>query len=162
MFLAFAVWMYALSLSLPPLFGWGSYGPEAGNVSCSVSWEIHDSSTNSESYIGFLFVIGLVLPVVVIVTSYFAIVTTTFRVKRKAGKNGIYGVNEGGGREGGRGEGSSLLQVFNIFFRSFLARFRRCEGKTRGQSNENGGTDDKRLSHSLVAVRRSSIGCSIL
>lgn len=89
MFLAFAVWMYALSLSLPPLFGWGSYGPEAGNVSCSVSWEIHDSATNSDSYIGFLFALGLVLPVIIIVTSYFAIVTTTIRVKKKAGKKDI-------------------------------------------------------------------------
>ncbi|XP_046815812.1 parapinopsin-like isoform X2 [Vespa crabro] len=88
MFLAFAVWIYALSLSLPPLFGWGSYGPEAGNVSCSVSWEVHDSATNSDSYIGFLFILGLVLPVVVIVTSYFAIVTTTIRVKKKAGARG--------------------------------------------------------------------------
>ncbi|XP_043665375.1 rhodopsin-like [Vespula pensylvanica] len=88
MFLAFAVWMYALSLSLPPLFGWGSYGPEAGNVSCSVSWEVHDSATNSDSYIGFLFALGLVLPVVIIVTSYFAIVTTTIRVKKKAGARG--------------------------------------------------------------------------
>ncbi|KAL2739246.1 pinopsin-like isoform X1 [Vespula maculifrons] len=88
MFLAFAVWMYALSLSLPPLFGWGSYGPEAGNVSCSVSWEIHDSATNSDSYIGFLFALGLVLPVIIIVTSYFAIVTTTIRVKKKAGARG--------------------------------------------------------------------------
>ncbi|XP_047345879.1 pinopsin-like [Vespa velutina] len=88
MFLAFAVWIYALSLSLPPLFGWGSYGPEAGNVSCSVSWEVHDSATNSDSYIGFLFILGLVLPVIVIVTSYFAIVITTIRVKKKTGARG--------------------------------------------------------------------------
>ncbi|KAI4497836.1 hypothetical protein M0802_006952 [Mischocyttarus mexicanus] len=87
-FLAFAVWIYALSLSLPPLFGWGSYGPEAGNVSCSVSWEVHDSATNSDSYIGFLFTLGLVLPVVIIVTSYFAILTTTIKVERKAGARG--------------------------------------------------------------------------
>lgn len=117
--------MYALSLSLPPLFGWGSYGPEAGNVSCSVSWEIHDSSTNSESYIGFLFVIGLVLPVVVIVTSYFAIVTTTFRVKRKAGKNGIYGVNEGGGE--GKGRPSSKFSIF--FFVLFSHGFAGARGR---------------------------------
>ncbi|XP_014598495.1 PREDICTED: pinopsin-like [Polistes canadensis] len=87
-FLAFAVWVYALSLSLPPLFGWGSYGPEAGNVSCSVSWEVHDSATNSDSYIAFLFTLGLVLPVVIIVTSYFAILTTTIKVERKAGARG--------------------------------------------------------------------------
>ncbi|KAK2588365.1 hypothetical protein KPH14_004379 [Odynerus spinipes] len=87
-FLAIVVWIYALSLSLPPILGWGSYGPEAGNVSCSVSWEVHDTATKSDSYIGFLFTLGLVLPVVVIVASYFAIVTTTRRVKRRAGSRG--------------------------------------------------------------------------
>ncbi|XP_035729999.1 rhodopsin-like isoform X2 [Vespa mandarinia] len=113
MFLAFAVWIYALSLSLPPLFGWGSYGPEAGNVSCSVSWEVHDSATNSDSYIGFLFILGLVLPVVVIVTSYFAIVITTIRVKRKAGKK-------------------DYTRDLSAFIFRFFFFFRTCAG-TRGR-----------------------------
>ncbi|KAG7199416.1 hypothetical protein KM043_014045 [Ampulex compressa] len=83
--LAITVWIYALCLSLPPLLGWGSYGPEAGNVSCSVSWEVHDPSTRSDSYIGFLFIFGLAVPVLVIVTSYISILTTLKRVKKRAG-----------------------------------------------------------------------------
>lgn len=80
------VWFYALCLSLPPLFGWGSYGPEAGNVSCSVSWEVHDPLTKSDSYIAFLFVFGLIIPVLVISSSYVAIIVTLRKVRKRAGK----------------------------------------------------------------------------
>ncbi|XP_076221950.1 pinopsin isoform X3 [Nomia melanderi] len=88
MILAFFVWIYALCLSLPPLVGWGSYGPEAGNVSCSVSWEVHDPVTKSESYIGFLFTFGLVIPVIVISSSYLAIILTLRKVKKRTGARG--------------------------------------------------------------------------
>lgn len=84
---AAGVWIYALGLSLPPLFGWGSYGPEAGNISCSVSWEVHDPETMSGSYITFLMTFGLILPVIVITASYFAIILTLKKVKKRAGKN---------------------------------------------------------------------------
>ncbi|KAK1133278.1 hypothetical protein K0M31_011094 [Melipona bicolor] len=86
--LGFFVWIYALCLSLPPLFGWGSYSPEAGNVSCSVSWEVHDPVTKSESYIGFLFILGLIIPVLVISSSYAAIILTLRRVRKRAGASG--------------------------------------------------------------------------
>ncbi|KAK9309132.1 hypothetical protein QLX08_001091 [Tetragonisca angustula] len=86
--LGFFVWIYALCLSLPPLFGWGSYSPEAGNVSCSVSWEVHDPVTKSESYIGFLFILGLLVPVLVISGSYAAIILTLRRARKRAGASG--------------------------------------------------------------------------
>ncbi|RLU18566.1 hypothetical protein DMN91_008923 [Ooceraea biroi] len=72
--LALLVWMYALSLSLPPLFSWGKYGLEAGNISCSVSWELHDPETHSGTYIAFIFVLGFFLPVILISSSYCGIV----------------------------------------------------------------------------------------
>uniref|UniRef100_A0A8D2L3J4 G-protein coupled receptors family 1 profile domain-containing protein n=1 Tax=Varanus komodoensis TaxID=61221 RepID=A0A8D2L3J4_VARKO len=31
-------WMYSLIWSLPPLFGWSSYGPEGPGTTCSVNW----------------------------------------------------------------------------------------------------------------------------
>ncbi|CAD1479339.1 unnamed protein product, partial [Heterotrigona itama] len=86
--LGFFVWIYALCLSLPPLFGWGSYSPEAGNVSCSVSWEVHDPVTKTKSYIGFLFIFGLIIPVLVISSSYTAIILTLRRVRKRAGASG--------------------------------------------------------------------------
>ncbi|XP_053996115.1 rhodopsin, GQ-coupled-like isoform X2 [Hylaeus anthracinus] len=88
MVLGLFVWVYALCLSVPPFFGWGSYGPEAGNVSCSVSWEVHDPATRSDSYIGFLFLFGLAVPVLVIGTSYVAILLTLRKVRRRSGSRG--------------------------------------------------------------------------
>ncbi|XP_029159986.1 rhodopsin-like isoform X2 [Nylanderia fulva] len=85
--LALLVWIYALSLSLPPLFNWGTYGPEAGNISCSVSWEIHDSETHNESYIGFIFIIGFFLPVTIIISSYYGIIRSLKRMGRRIGQN---------------------------------------------------------------------------
>ncbi|XP_076648106.1 parapinopsin-like [Halictus rubicundus] len=88
MILGFFVWIYALCLSLPPFFGWGSYGPKAGNVFCSVSWEVHDPITKTDSYIGFLFTFGLVIPVIIISTSYLAIIATLRKVRKRAGARG--------------------------------------------------------------------------
>ncbi|KAG5324097.1 OPSG protein, partial [Acromyrmex heyeri] len=86
--LAILVWMYALSLSLPPFFNWGIYGPEAGNISCSVSWEIHDPDTHNDTYIGFLFIVGFFLPVTIIVSSYYGIIKTLRKIgKRVGGRN---------------------------------------------------------------------------
>ncbi|KYN31400.1 Green-sensitive opsin [Trachymyrmex septentrionalis] len=83
--LAILVWMYALSLSLPPFFNWGIYGPEAGNISCSVSWEIHDPDTHNDTYIGFLFIVGFFLPVMIIVSSYCGIIKTLRKIGKRVG-----------------------------------------------------------------------------
>ncbi|XP_053680015.1 vertebrate ancient opsin-like [Anopheles nili] len=62
------IWSYSFALTSPPLFGWGAYVNEAANISCSVNWE--SQTTNATSYIIFLFIFGLVLPLVVIIYSY--------------------------------------------------------------------------------------------
>ncbi|XP_032685613.1 melanopsin-like isoform X2 [Odontomachus brunneus] len=66
------VWIYALSLSLPPFFNWGKYGLEEGNISCSVSWEQHD--LENQTYIGFLFIFGFIVPMIIIISSYCGII----------------------------------------------------------------------------------------
>ncbi|ODM99015.1 Pinopsin [Orchesella cincta] len=78
------IWFYSLTITLPPLFGWASYGPEGPYISCSVSWERDDLTT--KSYICFLFVLGLVLPLFTIIFSYAGIVSTikSYRVKNAA------------------------------------------------------------------------------
>ncbi|XP_071555730.1 rhodopsin [Temnothorax nylanderi] len=81
--LAFLVWIYALSLSLPPFFNWGTYGPEAGNISCSVSWEVHDPKTHNDTYIGFLFIFGFFLPIIIIISSYCGIIKTLKKIGKR-------------------------------------------------------------------------------
>ncbi|XP_008543306.1 blue-sensitive opsin [Microplitis demolitor] len=81
--LSVGVWIYALILSLPPLIGWGKYGFEAANISCSVAWEVHDPSTHMDSYITFLFFFGFVVPVIIIISAYTGIINTLKKVKKR-------------------------------------------------------------------------------
>lgn len=77
------VWIYALSLSLLPFFNWGKYGLEAGNISCSVSWEQHDPETHNDTYIGFLFIFGFAVPVMIIIGSYCGIIRTLRNISKR-------------------------------------------------------------------------------
>lgn len=64
----FVSWMYSLFWTLPPLFGWSSYGPEGPGTTCSVNW--HSRDANNISYIICLFVFCLVIPFFIIVYCY--------------------------------------------------------------------------------------------
>ncbi|XP_062565944.1 vertebrate ancient opsin-like [Armigeres subalbatus] len=77
------IWSYSFALTSPPLFGWGAYVNEAANISCSVNWE--SQTINATSYIIFLFIFGLVVPLVVIIYSYSNIVVN---MKRNAARMG--------------------------------------------------------------------------
>ncbi|XP_028571693.2 pinopsin-like [Podarcis muralis] len=61
-------WIYSLFWTLPPLFGWSSYGPEGSGTSCSVSW--HAKSPSNISYIICLFIFCLVLPLLTMIYCY--------------------------------------------------------------------------------------------
>ncbi|NWQ87990.1 OPSP protein, partial [Burhinus bistriatus] len=61
-------WTYSLVWTVPPLFGWSSYGPEGPGTTCSVNW--HSKDINNASYIVCLFIFCLVIPFVIIVYSY--------------------------------------------------------------------------------------------
>ncbi|GAB0092736.1 G protein-coupled receptor, rhodopsin-like [Sergentomyia squamirostris] len=69
------IWSYSFMLTSPPLFGWGEYVNEAANISCSVNWE--SQTSNATSYIVFLFIMGLIVPVIVISYSYSKIIWIT-------------------------------------------------------------------------------------
>ncbi|XP_019334246.2 opsin-3 [Alligator mississippiensis] len=61
-------WIYSLVWTLPPLFGWSSYGPEGPGTTCSVNW--HSRDANNVSYIICLFIFCLVIPFFIIVYCY--------------------------------------------------------------------------------------------
>ncbi|CAJ1071695.1 vertebrate ancient opsin-like [Xyrichtys novacula] len=61
-------WVYSLIWTMPPLFGWSSYGPEGPGTTCSVDWSA--KSANNVSYIICLFVFCLIVPFLVIVFCY--------------------------------------------------------------------------------------------
>ncbi|XP_066435986.1 pinopsin-like [Eleutherodactylus coqui] len=65
-------WVYSLSWTVPPLFGWSSYGLESSRTTCSVVW--HSRSPNNVSYIVCLFLFCLVFPLLVMMFSYGRIV----------------------------------------------------------------------------------------
>ncbi|KAJ3662448.1 hypothetical protein Zmor_006798 [Zophobas morio] len=77
------LWFYSLFLTVPPLLGWGEYVNEAADVSCSVNWE--KKSINSMTYITYLFIFGLFIPLLIITFSYVNIIN---RMRRNAFRMG--------------------------------------------------------------------------
>nr|XP_020667239.1 pinopsin-like [Pogona vitticeps] len=71
-------WIYSLFWSLPPLFGWSSYGPEGPGTTCSVNWNSKDA--NNTSYIICLFIFCLVIPFFIIVYCYGKLLCTIKQV----------------------------------------------------------------------------------
>uniref|UniRef100_A0A182VXB1 G-protein coupled receptors family 1 profile domain-containing protein n=1 Tax=Anopheles minimus TaxID=112268 RepID=A0A182VXB1_9DIPT len=80
----FFIWGYSFALTSPPLFGWGAYVEEAANISCSVNWE--SQTKNATTYIIFLFVFGLVVPLIVIVYSYTNIIVNMRKNSARVGR----------------------------------------------------------------------------
>ncbi|XP_062848916.1 melanopsin-like [Trichomycterus rosablanca] len=72
------VWLYALSWSLPPIFGWSAYVPEGLQTSCS--WDYMSFTPSVRAYTIFLFLFVFFIPLGVIAGCYLAI----FRVVRRA------------------------------------------------------------------------------
>ena len=60
------IWIYALTLSLPPAFGWGRYVPELSGIGCAPDWHTVD---RSKTYIAWILVFGFFIPTNIIVIS---------------------------------------------------------------------------------------------
>ncbi|XP_066145759.1 pineal opsin-like [Euwallacea fornicatus] len=84
LYIVAGIWLYSLSLTAPPLFGWGKYVNEAANISCSVNWE--DQSVDTTAYILYLFFFGLIAPLAVIIYSYAHILATMKKNKLNIGR----------------------------------------------------------------------------
>uniref|UniRef100_A0AAZ3PTA4 G-protein coupled receptors family 1 profile domain-containing protein n=1 Tax=Oncorhynchus tshawytscha TaxID=74940 RepID=A0AAZ3PTA4_ONCTS len=61
-------WLYSLVWTMPPFFGWSSYGPEGPGTICSVQW--HQRSSGNISYVTCLFIFCLLLPLLLMVICY--------------------------------------------------------------------------------------------
>ncbi|XP_067119785.1 vertebrate ancient opsin-like isoform X1 [Centruroides vittatus] len=62
------IWIYALSMSLPPLFGWNRYTLETPGIACSVDWET--KSVTNTSYIIYIFILGYFAPILIMASCY--------------------------------------------------------------------------------------------
>ncbi|XP_054258107.1 rhodopsin-like [Macrosteles quadrilineatus] len=61
-------WLYCLTMSLPPFFGWSKYEPEGFLTSCS--WDYTTRSSANRAYYIYLLTLGFVMPVAVISYCY--------------------------------------------------------------------------------------------
>ncbi|XP_059087850.1 rhodopsin-like [Tigriopus californicus] len=71
------IWLYTLTVSVPPFFGWGEFVPETSGMTCAPDWE----SNRHYWYTWWWFVIGFFLPLVVIL---FTSVLTLRLLKEKS------------------------------------------------------------------------------
>ena len=55
-----AVWLYAIAVGLPPVFGWGSFEPESGGIICAPNWR--ESSISARSYLSLLVSAAFLIP----------------------------------------------------------------------------------------------------
>ncbi|KAL3872950.1 hypothetical protein ACJMK2_036119 [Sinanodonta woodiana] len=68
------VWTYSTIWALLPFLGWGSYGPEPFHTSCSIDWI--GKSVSAQTYVWFIFISIVVLPVLVMAYSYYHVLVT--------------------------------------------------------------------------------------
>ncbi|ESP00148.1 hypothetical protein LOTGIDRAFT_173452 [Lottia gigantea] len=69
------VWMYALFWATLPLVGWGGYNLEPYKTSCSLDWT--NTSINSKTYIICVSLFVLMIPLMIMIIAYSAIICQT-------------------------------------------------------------------------------------
>lgn len=69
--LVIGMWLFSFMLSVLPFAGWSRYGIEAANITCSLSWD--QTEPSDVSYFVVMFLGCFVLPVSVMVFSYYKI-----------------------------------------------------------------------------------------
>ena len=63
-----AIWITAIVLSIPPMFGWNRFVPVQTGFSCHPDWTSQDPA--DRAYIWFLVIGGFIIPLTVICVSY--------------------------------------------------------------------------------------------
>ena len=90
-FVITALWAFALLWSCFPLFGWSAYVPEGQGALCSIRWQSSDS--RDIAFVGCIFFLFFLFPIVSMVTAYFKIFLTVKKMRRNA--RDIWGENAG-------------------------------------------------------------------
>ena len=71
LYVVVALWAYSFCFAIAPVAGWSRYTTEGIGTSCSADWQA--SNTSAVSYTVFIFLGGFVIPVGVIVFSYYKV-----------------------------------------------------------------------------------------
>lgn len=79
------VWLYCLFWATAPLLGWGSYGPEGIQTSCSLAWE--ERTWTSYSFLIPYWFFSFFLPTWMIIYCYYHILSSIIKVRIKIYKN---------------------------------------------------------------------------
>ncbi|XP_072326044.1 pinopsin-like [Scyliorhinus torazame] len=64
-------WIWSFAWTVPPLIGWSSYVPEGLRTSCGPNW--YTGGSNNNSYVVALFVTCFLMPLSLIIFSYFSL-----------------------------------------------------------------------------------------
>lgn len=68
------VWIYCLSITLPPFFGWSKYVLEGFDTSCS--WDYTTRTLSNRLFYIYMLILGFVLPVSIITYCYIFIIVS--------------------------------------------------------------------------------------
>lgn len=85
-----ASWIYSLGFSIAPLVGWSRYGLEGTNATCSIKWE--STRKGDKAYFGIVFIACFVLPIAVIIFSYYRIHIVSKGIVRTTSQLGCVGL----------------------------------------------------------------------
>ncbi|KAF8773575.1 rhodopsin-like [Argiope bruennichi] len=79
------IWVYSLSQAVPPLFGWNRYVVEHPGIACSLDWQTPD--VTHTSFIVYIFVLGYVLPVLIMSFCYWKVIWIIKRSPKPTGRS---------------------------------------------------------------------------
>ncbi|XP_072534869.1 opsin 9 [Salminus brasiliensis] len=93
------MWAYTLIWASLPMFGFGSYSPEPYGTSCTINWWRMKSSLNDRIYIYLILLMCFVMPTLIILTSYIAILITVYRSGRTLASISSSSVSHGSSKD---------------------------------------------------------------
>lgn len=107
-----ALWCFAFIWSCFPLFGWSAYVPGGGQTFCTIYWQ--SSQSLDIAFIGCIFLLFFVAPIVTMVTAYSTIYRSVKNMTKRA--HGVWGKDAVPTQETIRAESKSAHMAFIMSF----------------------------------------------